>query len=87
MSLINQFIINLRSNKMKQKAKLVMATLFLLMTMTVYLFAAEAAVCNDCGNVRNCYFGNGLDTGYRNCETFINPETDIMSCKVSNPCW
>ena len=52
---------------MKQKMKLVMATLFLLMTMTVYVFAVPAMACKDCGSVEHCDSGNNLNSGYRDC--------------------
>lgn len=76
---------------MKQKVKLVMATLFLLMTMTVYLFADQAGACKDCGSLGNCYEGNNLESGYKNCEMWIDDRLDpngneITRCRVYVPC-
>ena len=54
---------------MKQKVKLVMATLFLFLTMTVYAIGPIEGACKDCGNESNCYDSNQLDSGFPDCDT------------------
>ena len=71
--------------------KLRTAAAFLFFCVSLFVFSAQsfsqkAVPCKDCGSLGNCWNGNGLNSGYRNCVDIIHYNDDgsydIVGCNV-----
>lgn len=62
----------------------VAATVFLLSSMLIFSIQAIAlgVYCKDCGNEDNCWQGNGLSSGYQDCQVFYDENGNPTGCQV-----
>ena len=62
----------IKTVKFQKHSKALLFLLFSLICFTIVVFAAEPVPCKDCGTVNRCFYGNGEDYGYRDCEVIWN---------------
>jgi len=69
-----------------KKLRTGVAFLFLCVSLFVFTaqsFSAKNVPCKDCGDMYNCYIGNGLNSGYKNCRHIFDPAHGDLGCQVS----
>lgn len=69
------------------RMKNVFAIAFLIASLFLFVFqvfsVAPGANCKDCGDVSNCIEGNGLDSGYSECEVVWDFNGNAVGCIIS----